>query len=90
MFEHTAAFGGFSVDDIGKAKQFYGEMLGLRVSEQHGMLTLHITGDRYILVYPKPVHRPATFTSSTSRWTISTPQWPSSPRSECASYVINY
>lgn len=62
MFEHTAAFSGFSVDDISKAKQFYGDTLGLRVSEQHGMLTLHIAGDRDILVYPKRDHRPATFT----------------------------
>ncbi len=33
MFEHTKAFSGFSVDDIPTAKQFYGETLGIRVSE---------------------------------------------------------
>ena len=62
MFEQTKAFSGFSVDDIPKAKQFYSETLGLRVSEQHGMLTLHLAGDRDILVYPKDDHTPATFT----------------------------
>ena len=62
MFEHTKAFSGFSVDDIPKAKQFYGETLGLRVSEENGMLTLHIAGDRNTLIYPKEGHTPATFT----------------------------
>ena len=62
MFEHTRAFSGFSVDDIPRAKQFYGETLGLRVSEEHGMLTLHIAGDRETLIYPKDDHTPATFT----------------------------
>jgi catechol 2,3-dioxygenase-like lactoylglutathione lyase family enzyme len=62
MFEHTKAYSGFSVDDIPKAKQFYGETLGLRVSEENGMLTLHIAGDRNTLVYPKEGRTPATFT----------------------------
>jgi catechol 2,3-dioxygenase-like lactoylglutathione lyase family enzyme len=62
MFEHTKAFSGFSVDDLPKARQFYGETLGLRVSEENGLLHLHIAGDRDTLVYPKPDHAPATFT----------------------------
>ncbi|MFC4587633.1 VOC family protein [Sphaerisporangium corydalis] len=62
MFEHVKAFSGFSVDDIPKAKEFYGTTLGLRVSEDHGMLTLHIAGGRDTLVYPKHDHTPATFT----------------------------
>ncbi len=62
MFEHTKAFSGFSVDDIPKARQFYSETLGLRVSEEYGMLSLHIAGDRDTLVYPKENHTPATFT----------------------------
>lgn len=64
MFEQTKAFSGFSVDDVQRAKQFYGETLGLRVSEAepHGLLTLHIAGDRDTLVYPKADHVPATFT----------------------------
>ena len=62
MFANTKAFSGFSVDDIGKAKEFYGETLGLKVTEEHGMLTLHIAGDRPTLVYPKENHEPASFT----------------------------
>jgi catechol 2,3-dioxygenase-like lactoylglutathione lyase family enzyme len=62
MFEHTKAFSGFSVDDIARAKQFYGDTLGIRVSEEHGMLHLHIAGDRDTLVYPKQDHTPATYT----------------------------
>jgi catechol 2,3-dioxygenase-like lactoylglutathione lyase family enzyme len=62
MFESTKAFSGFSVDDLEAAKQFYGDTLGLRVSEQYGLLTLHIAGDRDTLVYPKDDHTPATFT----------------------------
>jgi len=71
MFEHTKAFSGFSVDDIGKAKQFYGETLGLQVSEANGLLTLHIAGDRNTLVYPKRTTRRRPSRSSTSRWTTS-------------------
>jgi catechol 2,3-dioxygenase-like lactoylglutathione lyase family enzyme len=62
MFGNTKAFSGFAVDDIGKAKQFYSETLGLEVTEENDLLTLHIAGDRPILVYPKPDHTPATFT----------------------------
>lgn len=63
MFENTKAFSGFAVDDIGAAKKFYGETLGIRVSELgNGLLTLHIAGDRDIIVYPKSDHEPATYT----------------------------
>jgi catechol 2,3-dioxygenase-like lactoylglutathione lyase family enzyme len=62
MFRDTKAFSGFSVDDIPRAKEFYGDTLGLEVSEENGLLTLHIAGDRGTLVYPKPDHTPAEFT----------------------------
>lgn len=62
MFGTTKAYSGFSVNDIDAAKAFYGDTLGLRVSEEHGMLILHIAGDRDILVYPKEDHTPATYT----------------------------
>jgi catechol 2,3-dioxygenase-like lactoylglutathione lyase family enzyme len=62
MFKNSRAFSGFSVDDIKKAKEFYGETLGLKVSEEHGMLSLHISDNCKILVYPKDNHKPATFT----------------------------
>lgn len=62
MFDTTKAFSGFSVDDIDAARKFYGETLGLRVTEEQGFLALHLAGDRDIMVYPKPDHTPATFT----------------------------
>ena len=62
MFGSTKAFSGFSVDDIEAARKFYGETLGLRVSERNGLLTLHIAGDRDTLIYPKADHTPATYT----------------------------
>jgi catechol 2,3-dioxygenase-like lactoylglutathione lyase family enzyme len=62
MFRDTKAFSGFAVDDIPKAKQFYGETLGLEVSEEHGLLTLHVAGDRPTLIYPRPAHTPADYT----------------------------
>ncbi|MER6950904.1 VOC family protein [Nonomuraea sp. NPDC000554] len=62
MFGTTKAFSGFSVNDLEAARAFYGETLGIRVTEEHGLLTLHIAGDRPILVYPKPDHAPATYT----------------------------
>jgi catechol 2,3-dioxygenase-like lactoylglutathione lyase family enzyme len=45
-----------------EAKRFYSETLGLRVSEEYGMLSLHIAGEWDVLVYPKADHTPATFT----------------------------
>ena len=62
MFKNTKAFSGFSVDNLQKAKEFYGKTLGLDVSEENGLLELHIVGGNNILVYPKPNHTPATFT----------------------------
>jgi catechol 2,3-dioxygenase-like lactoylglutathione lyase family enzyme len=62
MFANTKAFSGFAVDDLDKAQEFYGETLGLKTSEEHGLLTLHLAGDRPTLVYPKPDHTPADYT----------------------------
>ena len=62
MFKNTKAFSGFAVDDIDKAREFYSETLGLEVSEENGMLTLKIAGDRPTLVYPRPDHTPAEYT----------------------------
>jgi predicted enzyme related to lactoylglutathione lyase len=65
MLKDSAAFSGFSVDDVSKAKQFYGATLGLEVSENAemgGLLELHLAGGTTVLVYPKPDHKAATFT----------------------------
>jgi catechol 2,3-dioxygenase-like lactoylglutathione lyase family enzyme len=64
MFKDTKAFSSFSVDDLQKAKKFYGQTLGLEVSEAYGgtLLELHIGSGNNILIYPKSNHTPATFT----------------------------
>ncbi len=63
MLEHSHAFSGFAVDDVEKAKEFYGETLGLKVSTQgDDLLQLDLAGDRPTLIYPKPDFTPATYT----------------------------
>jgi catechol 2,3-dioxygenase-like lactoylglutathione lyase family enzyme len=61
----SPAFSGFAVPDVDAARRFYADTLGLRVEVDEnmgGMLTLHLGGGANVLVYPKPDHRPATFT----------------------------
>jgi catechol 2,3-dioxygenase-like lactoylglutathione lyase family enzyme len=62
MLRDNAAFSGFSSNDIAAATRFYGETLGLDVSEDHGMLNLKLAGGQRVLIYPKDDHVPATFT----------------------------
>ena len=62
MFASTTAISGFAVDDIARAQQFYGETLGIRTTDENGLLTLHLAGDRPTLIYPKPDFEPATYT----------------------------
>jgi catechol 2,3-dioxygenase-like lactoylglutathione lyase family enzyme len=62
MLADSLAFSGFAAPDIAAAKEFYEGKLGLRVSEDHGMLTLHLAGERDTIVYPKADHVPATYT----------------------------
>jgi catechol 2,3-dioxygenase-like lactoylglutathione lyase family enzyme len=65
MFANTKAFSGFAVDDLQKAREFYGETLGLETSvldEEYGLMTLHLAGDRDTLVYQQPNSTPATYT----------------------------
>ena len=61
MLETNKAFSSFSVNDLEKAKQFYGQTLGLKVKESPEGLELH-PGQQSIFIYPKPNHEPATFT----------------------------
>jgi catechol 2,3-dioxygenase-like lactoylglutathione lyase family enzyme len=62
MLRESKAFSGFAVDDIPRAREFYGQTLGLEVSDIHDMLGLQLGGGATVLVYPKPDHVPATFT----------------------------
>lgn len=65
MLRDTKAFSGFSVDDIARAKEFYGVTLDLEVGEIEGMagaVRLRLGGGGEVFVYEKPGHLPATFT----------------------------
>ena len=62
MFKDTRAFSSVSVNDVARAKQFYGETLGLSVSDEMGGLGLHLGGGGEVFIYPKDDHVPATFT----------------------------
>lgn len=67
MFKDAKAFSSFSVSDVSRAKAFYGQTLGLEVTETRmtqdvSILTLQISGGGRVIVYPKPNHAPASFT----------------------------
>ena len=61
LFKEAESFSSFSVNDLKKAKDFYGQTLGLDVSETPEGLELH-TADNTVFLYPKPDHTPASFT----------------------------
>jgi predicted enzyme related to lactoylglutathione lyase len=65
MFADTPAFSGFAVDDLQKAKDFYGETLGVKTTvldEENGLMQLDLAGDRVTFVYVKGDFAPATYT----------------------------
>src|SRR5262245_53071791 len=62
MFGNTKPFSRFSVNDIQRAIEFYGQTLGLKVKETPEGLELHFPGNNMIFIYPKENHAPATFT----------------------------
>jgi catechol 2,3-dioxygenase-like lactoylglutathione lyase family enzyme len=65
MLENSNAFNGFAVDDVSKAKEFYGEKLGLKVTalnKEEELMELHLNSDRPTLFYVKPDVEPANST----------------------------
>ena len=62
MFKDSSAFSGYSVDDIDAAKAFYGDTLGLKVTENPAGLGLELATEATVFLYPKDDHQPATFT----------------------------
>lgn len=62
MFKDTTTFSSFSVNDIEKAKEFYGGILGLPLEDSMGGIRIKFAGGSEAFVYPKPDHVPATFT----------------------------
>ncbi|AWW33178.1 VOC family protein [Echinicola strongylocentroti] len=63
MLQSNLAFSSFAVKDLAKAHKFYGEVLGLEVTENNmGILEVKTSGNQPIIIYPKPDHQPAVFT----------------------------
>ena len=63
MLTHAKAFSGFSVDDLQKARSFYGELLQIKVEDNPmGLLELYPEGGSKIIIYPKSDHQAATYT----------------------------
>jgi predicted enzyme related to lactoylglutathione lyase len=63
MINISAAFSGFSVNDLSKAKDFYTNILGLKIEEFEDMgMNLQLPGGGAAFIYPKDDHQPATFT----------------------------
>jgi len=65
MLADSKAFSGFAVDDLDRARQFYGETLGLKIEmldEEHGLLELKLPGDRDTIVYLSPGMTPPSYT----------------------------
>jgi catechol 2,3-dioxygenase-like lactoylglutathione lyase family enzyme len=62
LFRDAEAFSSFSVKDIQKAKEFYGQVLGIEVTETQEGLELNLAGDTGVFLYPKANHTPASFT----------------------------
>ena len=62
MFKHAKVFPSFSVDDLGAAKRFYSQTLGLETTERPEGLDLRLGMGAHAFVYAKKDHVPATFT----------------------------
>lgn len=62
MLKESSAFQGFSADDLDKAKRFYGQTLGLEVSDEPSGLGVHLGGGKTVFIYTKENHEPATYT----------------------------
>ena len=64
MLKNAPFYGGFAVDDLAKAKDFYGQTLGVfDVAEVGtGLLSLRAANGYAVLIYLKPGHQPAAHT----------------------------
>jgi catechol 2,3-dioxygenase-like lactoylglutathione lyase family enzyme len=62
MLADAKAYSGLAVKDMQQAREFYAGTLGLRTSEEYGLLWLHLASGRDTLVYEQPDAMPASFT----------------------------
>lgn len=56
-----AAFSGYSSNNIDTCREFYGQVLGLELSEDMSGIGFNVNGQQ-IFIYPKDDHQPASFT----------------------------
>jgi catechol 2,3-dioxygenase-like lactoylglutathione lyase family enzyme len=57
MLENAKVFSGFAVDDLQKAREFYGETLGMKVTvldEENGLLSMEHSDGGSTLIYLSP------------------------------------
>ena len=64
MFKSSKAFSSFSIDHVGRARAFYGETLGLDISDgvTKGQAIITLGDGHRVYLYERPNHQPATFT----------------------------
>jgi catechol 2,3-dioxygenase-like lactoylglutathione lyase family enzyme len=64
MFAETKAYSGFAVDDLDRAREFYGETLGLPITvvDEGNLMTVELAGGRDTLIYHSPGLTPASYT----------------------------
>jgi catechol 2,3-dioxygenase-like lactoylglutathione lyase family enzyme len=65
MLNKSEAYSGFAVNDLDKAREFYGEALGLKVEmldEENGLMQLNHAGGKVTLCYLKPDLEPGNYT----------------------------
>jgi len=62
MFANSRAYSGIAVTDMSAARTFYTDVLGLRTSEEYGLMWLHHPGGRDTLVYEQSTATPASYT----------------------------
>jgi catechol 2,3-dioxygenase-like lactoylglutathione lyase family enzyme len=61
-FKEAKVFPSFSVNNLKQAKEFYGQTLGLEISETPEGLELNLADELNVFIYPKPNHTAASFT----------------------------
>ena len=63
MLKNSPFYAGFAVDDVDRAKQFYGRTLGVQVIDLgDGLLSLQGGNGYAVVVYEKDTHEPAEHT----------------------------
>jgi catechol 2,3-dioxygenase-like lactoylglutathione lyase family enzyme len=64
MLKNSPFYASFAVDDVAKAKEFYGQRLGVFqvIDLGNGLLSLQAANGYAVLVYPKEGHEPAAHT----------------------------